>query len=548
MTAPRTPSLLTADLGAMVTVEAGRLTADLARRQITGRILTFGTRATTSLGPTVFVPGSCRASAPANVALLVEHDRNRSVGHATSITLAPDGTGLDATFTVPAGPLGDQALTDAASGVRAGLSVGVEVEASTRQVSGDLEVTASLLREVSVVAVPAWDSTRVTNVAASAPTFALVPGPAVGTPTSPPVQPAQVPLVAAYTQQVAYAPPESNPAAPSITLAEACRLIEGAKAGQLDAALVIQALRRPPTRAEAHRMLTAALIDVVPADDAGLGLLPPSWLGELWQATEATRPLIDAMTSKPLPATGTKVYGWGWVTRPTGGPYAGNKADIPSGPVTTGPLESPVERWAGGNDVDRIFIDRGEPGFTEAYFTGLAADYALDTEGIASAHVQAAATAGPAGLTLGAVLADAALALGGIGAAFSYAAVASDLYTGLTGIAAPNMPAGVAVAGPASTPGGQSVFVDPALPAGTVLCADRRASTFYEAKPPVRVQAVNVAQGGIDLALFGYHATLVSDPRAIRSYAGVTAVGIPVLTTEVTPPAAQSSSRRNGGE
>jgi HK97 family phage prohead protease len=535
--------LLTADAGSMVTVAAGTLTADVGRRLITGRILTYGTRATTSYGPTVFAAGSCRASSPAHVALLVEHDRNRSVGYAATIE-DRDGA-LWATFTVPPGPLGDQVLADAASGVRAGLSVGVELESSSRDGVGDLHVAASLLREVSLVAVPAWDSTRVTAVAAAAPPPPPIPAQAPAAVATP------VPMTAAYapgyTYPVAYAPPASNPTARSITLAEACRLIEGALAGAIDPAEVSRALRRPPTRVEAEAMLTAALIDVVPADDAGLGLLPPAWLGQLWEASDVSRPLIDAITSKPLPATGTKVYGWGWVTKPTGGPYAGNKADIPSGPVKTGPIESSLERWAGGNDIDRIFFDRGEPGFVEAYFSGLAADYSFDTEGIVAAHLLAAATAGAPGLTLSAVLADAALALGGIGAGFSYAAIAADLYSGLSGIAAPNAPAAVSVAGPASTPGGQRVFVDPNLPAGTVLVGDSRAATFYEARPPVRVQAVNVAQGGIDLGMFGYHATLISDPRAIRKYAGVTAAGIPVLTQEVpTAPLATSSSKSSG--
>ena len=543
------PVLLTADAGAMVTVAAGMLTADVPRRQITGRILTYGTRATTSYGPTVFAPGSCRASSPANVALLVEHDRNRSVGYGVALDDRPDG--LWATFTVPPGAAGDQVLADAASGVRAGLSVGTEVEASTRNNAGDLEVSAALLREVSLVAVPAWDTTRVTQVAATAPAWPLIPAPAVAPPMLPPAPapaPAPaVPLVAAYAQPVAYAPPASNPAARSVTFAEACRLLAGAAAGAIDAAEVVRALSRPPTRAEAQAMLTAALIDVVPADDAGLGLLRPAWLGELWQAANAARPLIDAIQDQSLPATGTKVSGWGWVTRPTGGPYAGNKADIPSGPARTGPLEADVERWAGGNDVDRIFIDRGDAGFIQSYFTALAVDYGLDTEADASTKLLAAATAGPAGLTLGAALADSAIAYGGIGAGFTFAAVAADLYTGMTGIAAPNAPAGLSVGGVAATPGGQSIFVDPALPAGTVLTGDRRAATFYEAKPPIRVQAVNVAQGGIDLAMFGYHATLVNDARALRSYAGVTAAGIPVLIEGGTPPAVQSS-RRNGGE
>src|SRR5437764_9184367 len=379
------PARLTADAGAMVTVTAGTLTADVGRRQITGRVVTYGTRATTSHGPTVFAPGSVRASSPEHVALLVEHDHARSVGYARSIAAAADG--VDVTFYLPPGPAGDAALADAASGLRAGLSVGVELEqtGATRNAAGDLEVSVAALREVSLVSVPAWDTARVTSVAASAPTAPTYPAPTVGPPSLP-----SAPVI--YTQAVAYAPPASNPGARSLTLAEACRLVEATRAGQMDKAEVYRALTRPPTRGEAQQMLTAALIDILPADDAGLGLLPPAWLGELWQASEVSRPLIDAITSKPLPATGLEVYGFAWVTRPTGGPYAGNKTAVPSGPAATGPLSAPVERWAGANDIDRVFFDRGAPGFVEAYFSALTVDYALDVEGIVSGKLQAAAT------------------------------------------------------------------------------------------------------------------------------------------------------------
>src|SRR5437763_13555773 len=96
------PARLTADAGAMVTVTAGTLTADVGRRQITGRVVTYGTRATTSHGPTVFAPGSVRASSPEHVALLVEHDHARAVGYARSLAAA--AAGADATPYPPPGP------------------------------------------------------------------------------------------------------------------------------------------------------------------------------------------------------------------------------------------------------------------------------------------------------------------------------------------------------------------------------------------------------------------------------------------------------------
>jgi hypothetical protein len=84
---------------------------------------------------------------------------------------------------------------------------------------------------------------------------------------------------------------------------------------------------------------------------------------------------------------------------------------------------------------------------------------------------------------------------------------------------------------------GLRFFVDPSLPAGHVLGGDRNAATYYEAVPaPLRVQAVNIPNGGIDIAVFGYQAVLVNDPRAIVD---VTVTALPLV-------AAATSSRGNG--
>lgn len=57
-------------------------------------------------------------------------------------------------------------------------------------------------------------------------------------------------------------------------------------------------------------------------------------------------------------------------------------------------------------------------------------------------------------------------------------------------------------------------FANAGLPSGTLIAGDRRAVTFYESET-IRVQAVNLPQGGIDLAVFSYQATLVNDARGL---------------------------------
>jgi hypothetical protein len=60
------------------------------------------------------------------------------------------------------------------------------------------------------------------------------------------------------------------------------------------------------------------------------------------------------------------------------------------------------------------------------------------------------------------------------------------------------------------------VFLGPTLDPGQILAWDKRAITTYEASPmPVRVQAVNIPNGGIDLGVFAYSSTIVNDDRGV---------------------------------
>ena len=55
------------------------------------------------------------------------------------------------------------------------------------------------------------------------------------------------------------------------------------------------------------------------------------------------------------------------------------------------------------------------------------------------------------------------------------------------------------------------------IPAGTVLVYARPAVRFQElGAVPIRVEAVNLPNGGIDTALFGYCAAYVVQPLAVQ--------------------------------
>jgi HK97 family phage prohead protease len=156
----------------LVVAADGGTTADTAARTIEGIVVPFGPGGRTSGGLLTFAAGSVRISDPKRVKLLVEHDQRQSVGYGVEFTERPEG--LWGKFHVPEGdPDGDRVLAQAANHVRDAFSVGVLLDASvetnlrrntdpTKPVKGTGD-----LREVSMVAVPAFDDARVGSVAAS---------------------------------------------------------------------------------------------------------------------------------------------------------------------------------------------------------------------------------------------------------------------------------------------------------------------------------------------------------------------------------------------
>ena len=142
--------------------------ADAQRRIISGKIVPFGTPGNTSAGSVIFERGSIQVPNVSKIKLLAQHEKTASgvIGRAQSIHEAPDG--MYATFKVSASRDGENFLIKASEGLLDGLSVGVEVIASTERKDGTLVVTASKLYEVSLVETPAFDAARVLDVAAQA--------------------------------------------------------------------------------------------------------------------------------------------------------------------------------------------------------------------------------------------------------------------------------------------------------------------------------------------------------------------------------------------
>lgn len=504
-----------------LTATAHVTAADDGARTISGEIVAFGVDS--SHGIRFTGPDALTAREPVKrVKLLVDHDHGQPVGYMTALTLP------SATFTVAPGPAGDKALDDARNGLRDGLSVGFRIVEAAFDDADTLVIESAELYEVSLCAIPAFADAQVTDVAAAMNHNPKGHPMQKNTTPNPAPEDEGTPTV---TQTVDPAPGiDADRFADAVRSLGALASLPGehrqaaAPATTQPRARGFRAVVRDVSAALAagdHNSVRAALSDVVPADDTGAGLLRDSWIGELWTASKSVRPLIDAMSSAPL-GTGTKVKGWRWEDKPTVDEYAGDKTAIHSSKVKTVPAEAPVHRNAGGWDIDRIFLDLGEPGFLEAFWTAAVEDYRRDTEAYTLTRVKA--DAGVKSLTASALLP----ALGELGSTFARLGasldsifIGADLFDEYTAMTQSEVPFWLANATGVGLKNGTASVADlnirtlPELGGSEILALDRRASTHYEKTPPVRVNAVDLPRGGVDLGLFGYSAVLVNDPRAV---------------------------------
>jgi HK97 family phage major capsid protein len=135
--------------------------ADVVKRTLTGTIVTWNEQGNTSVGPTVFAKDSIEMK---NVKLLLEHDKTRPIGKLADYEITDSG--ITARFVLAKTFSADDALEEAATGLRDGFSVGAQINEWTNN-KGVMQITSATLDEVSLVTDPAIDSARVSEVAAS---------------------------------------------------------------------------------------------------------------------------------------------------------------------------------------------------------------------------------------------------------------------------------------------------------------------------------------------------------------------------------------------
>jgi HK97 family phage prohead protease len=266
--------------------------SDSERRIIAGKIVPYATEiGNTSAGKVIFAADSIEIPANKKIKLLDEHNPKAILGSATTFSTSPEG--IHATFKVTKTARGDEALTLASDGLKTGLSVGVEPVESSMNKDGVIVVTKGILREVSHVGSPAFQSAEITRVAASEET------PEAPTPTNE----SEAVQVEDTTKDTvapeAVETPSVEASRPTVTASVAYTKprIEVTKRNYLENTLKANLFQDD----EARQWIKAADND----QSSAAGFIPTPQSNVLLNfLSNADRPLIDSISSGAMPAYG----------------------------------------------------------------------------------------------------------------------------------------------------------------------------------------------------------------------------------------------------
>lgn len=535
-----------------VQIEAGSLYANTEDRVVTGLLLPYGEIGKTNLGrfaveaSSIIIPND-----PAVVTLNVQHDHEEPVGRAIELTDTP--AGIVGTFKVANTPEGDTVLAEITEGVRSKLSAevknvviragkavggvlfgaavveqgafpsaGLYAELAEDTEEGEENVSEDTLEATVLDVIPDPEGNVEEIVVDDVPEQVLVDvvNPADGTVEQTVFVPeTQTNNTQGETPMGAATAPETLQAAKSAPVSESLstvvsQLASAAKSGSRS--LFAEIAQRDDARAVTS--LFAALSDVEydSVGSAGINTHQPQWLGELWTGRTYERKFIPLIASGSM--TALTMNAWRWTTKPAVSAWDGNKANVPSNAPATESFEVTGVRYAGAHDWAREFRDFGRTDVIESALRGMVESYAKVTD-LATINVLKAGATDVVASATGAF----ERIMDGVEAVLPYATptfavVATDIYRELiltsNQDALAYLNAGLGLEG--GSMAGFSIVPSDQLSAGNVLVGAREAAVSFELSgAPIRVEAENVAQGGFDMGLFGYHAAAVVNGDAL---------------------------------
>jgi len=486
-------------------------TVDVEHRTITGKIAAYGKRS--SSAKVSLAVGALRPREPLQrVKLLVDHNPAAPVGY----MLSYDPETLDASFKIPEGEAGDKALEDAANGLRDGLSIGAMPAETQPDGNGGTIMIDGELYEVSLVAVPDFEDARVERVAASITST---------TERTPPEKEHQTMENDDSKNQFAGitlgALMEHGPDAFKQGKPGGLGVPQGFPAKQ-DKGLQLGAVGQFVADIKAKGNLELALDPIIQADVYDPTSVP-DFVGELWAGRSYVERFAPLTTSRTL--TSQDVNGWVWDLTPDVGDYAGDLAEVFTNEVKAKVANTKATRTASGHKIDRIHVDMPNGGFWESFYRERARNYAKKRDLKVLNHMLAPANHLAKTTDAGvsdpwAKLVRGALWVLEMGVP-QWAIIGADLYEQMA-LTVDSDKLAYLNASLGLEDGQLSNFkliptpISHAASAGKVVVGVNEATEFYELPGgPIRVDALDVAHGGVDAGLFGYDALLTTDARGI---------------------------------
>ena len=505
---------------------SAELTADTAKRVISGKIVPMGTGevGSTSAGAVVFEKGSIQLPEdPKTVKLLNQHNTKEPLGKAQFFNEV-DGEGIYASFKISASTRGTDALITASEGLTSGLSVGVEVLKSSRK-AGVMHVTAARLMEVSLVTEPAFKSAQVTDIAASE---EEVPVEVVEE-----TQPTESETAVENTPETVAAPVEAaavEAARPTVTVTNVRERIAPMTSGQY----LEHSIKAATGSDESRRIIRAADDDT--STNTGLTLAPH--MNEFITNQVTSRAAIEAGSRGALPASGLSFT----IPRVTGNAAAG---DVNEGATTTETgitsdyLTVNVNKFSGMQTVSWELLDRSAPLFYDEMIKNLTNAYANATDAAVIAALLAGGTAASTTAATATgfqsfVATETAAAYKGTGQFARNLIASTDVWAAIMGYQDTTNRALYTAAAPMNASGnaaptaltgsvlGLNLYVDPNIGVSGVIdnscyIVSPESYTTYES-PTTRLQVQVLGSGQVEIAVYGYLAIAVKNPLAIRKF------------------------------
>ncbi len=347
--------------------------ADTESRIIAGRIVSWNAEGNTSAGRTLFKEDSIKMAK--NIKLVLQHDVTRPLGK--MVSFQQDATGITAEFKIAKTTAGNDALEEAATGLRSDFSVGVDVEDWDNS-NGVMAISASNLIEVSLVTDGAIPGAEVAKVAA------------VDTEDSKPSSDVEdvIPTPTNEGEQVSDTTvPEVAPAAESV---EAARVeVKAATAPYIsttvrnpivDKATYLEHSIRASLGDDTSKLYVAAAADTT--DNAGL--IPTRQLTEVVNGvSNADRGAIDAISRGTLPDAGMSFE----IPKITQAALAGETAEGVAPfeqDINTSFISVPVKKFAGQQTFSVELLDRSSPAFFDELVRQMEYAYAKTTDAYAA--------------------------------------------------------------------------------------------------------------------------------------------------------------------